>query len=324
MDDSPAWTLGNLRLDPDRRDRDGVLWFLAEEEGFFGAPATTGETAQRLNAHGGLRRPGWKTERTISLKGYAFAPDYPAQRRAVHQITALASEPDRPITVTCHSELGDLSCEVWLDDDVLTTPLDIYNPGIEFSVQVIAPDPRKYGARRNRWRADLPAINTGDGLDFMSGTGVLGLFSLNTVSNSNYYGLDFDDDGGLKFGESNATGIMQLANAGTAPSWPVYTLYGPLQHPVLTAVSGGQRYTMRYEDTLSAGQRLVIDPTVPSVLLGGEATASRRHLLNPAQFSGFAVPGGTEHGGTLSVGLTHEGPSTAAGYVTATVRDAWW
>lgn len=330
MEDSPVWTLGPLRLDPDRADARGVLWFLYEEQGFFGAPETTGSTDQRLGAHGGIRSPGWKTERSISLSGYAFAPSYRELRRAVHQVSAVASNPNAPIPLTCYSELGPLVCSVWLDGEIITKPLDIQRPGIEFSLQLTAPDPRKYATRSRTWRAGLPQINTGDGLDFRGAApspfGAFSTFSALSTSLGNVgHGLDFADDGGLRFGTSNSTGIMQLVNDGTAPTSPVYTLHGPLDSPVLTATTGGVRSTMRYGGSLTAGESLVIDPEAPSVLLGGVDTASRRHLLNPSQFSGFAVPGGdVATAGTLSVGLTHDGPSTAEGYVSATVTDAWW
>lgn len=327
MEDSPVWTLGGLRFDPDRADANGVLWFVSEETGFFGAPANTGETTQRLNQHGAFRSPGWKTERTISLTGHAFAGSYPALRRAVHQITGLLSDPWQGAALTCYTELGPLTTQVYLDGDILTTPLDIYNPGIEWSLQLVAPDPRKYSTTTRTFRADLPRFNTDDGLDFAAGqpsgsTGSDLFTTFAVVAASNGVGLDFETDGGLRFGESNATGFLQLTNSGTAPTSPIYTLHGPLVNPLITATTEGQRSEMRYNDTLGERESVVIDPSAPSVLL--EGTASRRHLLNPAQFAGFAIPGVGVDDGHLSVGLTHEGESTAGGYVTATFREAWF
>lgn len=321
MEDSPVWTLGGLRFDPDRRDANGVLWFVSEETGFFGAPANTGETTQRLNQHGAFRSPGWKTERTISLKGHAFAGSYPALRRAVNQITGLLNDPYDGAALTCYTELGPLTAQVYLDGDILTTPLDIYNPGIEWSLQLVAPDPRKYSTVERTFRADLPRFNINDGLDFQVSTGSgPGLFTTFALSSPTARGLDFTS--GLKFGESNATGFLQLTNTGTAPTSPTYTLYGPLTNPLITATTAGQRSEMRYNDTLGAHETVVIDPAAPSVLL--EGTASRRHLLNPAQFAGFSIPGVDVDDGHLSVGITHEGESTAGGYVTATFREAWF
>ncbi len=324
MEDSPVWTLGDLRFDPDRRDANGVLWFVSEETGFFGAPDNTGETTQRLNQHGAFRSPGWKKERTISLKGHAFAGSYPALRRAVHQMTGMLADPWQDAALTCYTELGPLTAQVYLDGDILTTPLDIYNPGIEWSLQLVAPDPRKYSIVRRTFRADLPRFDTDDGLDFSVGRSSPpeDVFTVFAAAPSDGVGLDFHTDGGLKFGESNATGFLQLTNTGTAPTSPTYTLHGPLTNPLITATTEGQRSEMRYNDTLGERESIVIDPSAPSVLL--EGTASRRHLLNPAQFAGFAIPGVGVDDGHLSVGLTHEGESTAGGYVTATFREAWF
>lgn len=323
VEDSPVWTLGDLRFDPDRTDANGVLWFVAEETGFFGAPGTNADTTQRLNAHGAYRSPGWKTERTISLKGHAFAPSYRALRTAVNQITGILSDPYEPAALTCYTETGPLTCDVYLDGDILTSPLDIYNPGIEFSLQVVAPDPRKYSTVTQTMRADVPRADTGDGLEFVPDDPDTGMFTtFSSPAAGNNGGLDFTTHGGLLFGQSNATGIMQLSNAGTAPTTPIYTLYGPLHTPTLTATTSGQRSELTYNDTLGPGERIVVDPAAPSVLLGG--TASRRHLLNPAQFAGFAIPGTGRDGGRLSVGLTHHGASTDDGYVVATYRNAWF
>lgn len=322
MEDSPLWTLGNLRFDPDTTDANGVLWFLAEEEGFFGAPSTNAETTQRLGAHGAYRSPGYKTERTISLKGNAFAGSYRALRTAVNQITGVLSDPFEPAALTCYAETGPLTCDVYLDGDILTTPLGTNSPGIEWSLQVLAPDPRKYSTVAQSMRAEVPRADTGDGLEFMATPDTTTFSTFSTPAAGGHSGLDFTTHGGLLFGESNATGIMQLVNAGTAPTNPVYTLYGPLTDPTLTATTGGLRSELTYNARLGPGEFVVIDPAAPSVLLAG--TASRRHLLNPAQFAGFAVPGTSRDGGTLSVGLTHQGASTDGGYVVATYRNAWF
>lgn len=318
MEDSPVWTLGSLTLDPDGRDVRGVHWFLHEESGFFGSPKNTGTTTQRLNQHGGFRGTGWKTERSISLKGYAFASDYKALRQSVEQVTGMLSDPDDPTALTCHAETGPVTCDVFLDGEILTQPLDIQGAGIEWSLQVVAPDPRRYAVSSRTMRAGLPQGTVGDGLDFQAG----GTTGLRLMAGTTVRGLDFTTDGGLVFGQSNATGFLQLVNAGTAPTSPIYTLYGPLVEPVLTATTGGITSLLQYNDTIHDGEFIIIDPSARAVLLGG--TASRRHLLNPADFAGFYIPGAGTDNGVLPVGLTHSGEVTSGGYVTAIFRDAWF
>ncbi|MBB5154950.1 phage tail family protein [Saccharopolyspora phatthalungensis] len=309
-----VWTLDWLTLHPDGdyRDASGVQWILTKEQGFWSSPATNASLSPRLARHGAYRSPGWKKQRTISLTGRAYADDYAVLRQAESNVLGLLSDPMKPATLTCYSEIGALCCEVYLDDEILCTPLDVISePGIEFSVQVVAPDPAKYAVEQQVMSSGLPR-DAGDGLDFsqiIAGDTNQGLF----------FGWGADDDG-LTFGTSNASGFMLLTNRGTAPTTPVYTLYGPLTNPTLTAGTA----SMRYNAVLAAGEYVVIDPAAPSVLLGG--TAGRRQLLSPAQFGAFAVPPASPTGepGVLSVGLTHTGAVTDSGYVTAVVRSAWF
>lgn len=306
MEDSPVWSLGSLTLDPDHTDPNGVLWFLSEETGFFGSPAPTAELTPKLNAHGAFRTPGYKPQRTISLKGYAFAPTYAKLRDAVNTVTGLLGGPYESVPLTCYAETGPVTCDVFLDGDILTQPVPAANPIVEWSLQVVAPDPRKYSTQWRTMRATLPRTGE-DGLDFLP--------------EDDPDGLDFT--GGLDFGVDSGAGFLAMTNRGTAPAPLMLTLYGPLSMPMLTAGSTGTYATLRYNATLAEGEFVVIDPSTPTVLLGG--TASRRELLNPAEFQGFYVPPRRNgRPGELSVGLSHSGPATDTGWVEVRFRDAWF
>ena len=196
---------------------------------------------------------------------------------------------------------------------VLTVPLKFLNTNaFEFNISLVAADPRKYSDQWRSLRAEIPQATSTDGLNF-------------AVVDDTKAGLDFSGLG-LSFGASNASGRLQLANAGTAPSTPIFTLVGPLVNPTLTSsIDGITQYRLTYNATLGAGERVVIDPAAPSVLLDG--TASRRWLLNPAQFSGFHIPpanGWNGQPGALNVGLSHQGATDAGGYATADYRDAYF
>jgi hypothetical protein len=310
-----VWNLDWITFDPrpETRDAHGVQWILVEEKGFWGTPGTNATTNPRLNEHGEVRSPGWKKARTITLTGRCYAEDFTTLRRAESKVNSLLSDPTEPGKLVCHSEFGPLACDVYLDDDIICTPLEVVSePGIEFSVQVIAPDPRKYTVDwSDLQQASLP-MESDDGLDFQQNIPP-DLFS------GLFFGGGVDD--GLMFGTSNSTGFISLRNPGTAPTSPMFTINGPLTNPTLTTSTG----QMTYNGTLAAGEFVVIDPSAPSVLLGG--TSDRRHLLYPANFEAFTVPAAdpvTDLPGTLSVGLSHTGSATATGYVTATVRGAWF
>lgn len=309
-----VWTLDNITFhhSPKVRDSSGVQWILTEEKGFWGAPATGATLSPRLNKHGIYRSPGWKKERVVSLTGRCYSGNYQVLRQAEANVLGLLSDPKVPGKLTCFSELGALALDVYLDDEILCKPLNIVSePGIEFSIQVIAPDPRKYSVEQQTQSAVLPFDN-GDGLDF---TQVV----TPDANQGLYYGLGTATDG-LTFGTSNSSGFMTLQNAGTAPTSPIYTLYGPLTTPTLTTSAGS---TLRYNASLAGGEFVVIDPSAPSVLFNG--TTTRRELLYPANFDGFNVPGAINGvNGTLSVGLTHAGAASATGYVQAVYKSAWF
>ena len=301
-----VWTLGGITFHPrgDVRDANGVQWILTKEQGFWGAPKTNAQFSARLQRHGAWRSPGWKTQRTITLTGRCYAMGYAALRRAESTVLALLSDPTTPATLTCYSEIGPLSVDVFLDADTTCTPLDVVSePGVEFSLQVVAPDPRKYSPDWITMQASLP-VDSGDGLDFLQVvSGDTGL----------YFGTGSGD--GLVFGTSNSTGYMQLSTVGTAPSYPIFTLYGPLTNPTLTASDGN---TLRYNGTLADGEYVEIDTGTPSVVFGGYD--QRRQLLYPAKYESFAIPAG----GMVSVGLSHSGAASATGHVQARYRTAWF
>ncbi|MBB1153525.1 phage tail domain-containing protein [Amycolatopsis dendrobii] len=309
-----VWTLENIRFHHayDVRDADGVQWILTKEEGFWGTPGTNATLSPRLNKHGQFRSPGWKKERTVTLTGRCYHPDYEVLRRAEANVLGLLSDPRAPGTLTCYSEIGVLSLDVFLDDAILCTPLDIVSePGIEFSIQLVAPDPRKYSPETQVQTVGLPQ-DTGDGLDFSQVVSP-------EVDSGLYFGLGSSTTG-LTFGTFNGVGFMTLSNPGTAPATPVFTLYGPLTSPVLTTSTG---YSLRYNGTLGANDYVTIDPAVPAVVLNGQT--SRRELLYPANFEAFNVPPAVAgQPGTLSVGLAHSGASTAGGYATAAYRAYWF
>lgn len=302
-----TWQIDSLVFND--RDAFGCEWVVDTETGWTGAaPPRTNRTA-RINAHGSYRSAVWRGDRTIALTGYCAAPDALSRRAAEQRIAAICADPDTLYTLRCNEESGPLVADVELDDEVQVKIL--HERWFTWSVQFAAPDPRKYALDEQRMSTGL-AHDAGDGLDFaqiVAPDSEGGLF----------FGYGLDDDG-LQFGTSNATGFMNLSNVGTAPTTPVYTITGPLTNPMLTTEFG----SVRYNATLDEGEFVVIDPAAPSVLLGG--VSSQRHLLNPAQFGAFSVPPRRAEGipGVLSVGLTHTGPSTAIGQVTAVYRAAYF
>lgn len=311
----PLWHLDWLTLGGRGHiDTNGIQWILMDQTGFWDSPDARVDVTDRSNAHGSYVGPIYYKERVITLKGRAFSDDAAILRRYWSLITGLCADPEDSYRLACDSEIGTLYCRVRRDGAVITTPFPLLNTNsFDFSVQLIATDPRKYSSQQRTMRANLPSATSGDGLNFTAGT-------------APNVGLEFQNGtDGLVFGLQNSSGLLQLTNDGTAPTAPVYELHGPLTTPTIRAWKGDRSYAMTYNDTLADGEYLTLDPSEPAVLLGG--TASRRWLLNPAEFAGFYVPAAdpaTNQPGRLSVGLTHEGGTEDTGYLTATFADAYF
>ncbi|QUH01446.1 phage tail family protein [Saccharopolyspora erythraea] len=279
-------------------------WLQSEDGGWSSPPAVSTKTG-RVNAHGAVVSPVWKDARSITLEGRAYAPSDAAVKMLAAYLKGICADPNKTYRLSSKTEIGEIECQVKLDGPVLIDSGDDFSSSITFSIQLVAPDPRLYRSEWQTMATGLPRDTTG-GLDFSDP------------------GLDFSDPG-LQFGTSSTqTGFVVLRNTGTAPAPVVFTLRGPLTNPSITTTVDGESYTMKYNDTLTEGEFVVINPEHPSVLLGG--TASRRELLNPADFRGFYVPPAVPYGppGELRVGLIHEGAFTETGTLTAEWRSASW
>lgn len=303
-----TWDLDGMSFNA--ADQFGCEWVVDTDTGWSGSASTRTNRTPKVGGHGSFRGAAYRDVRTIAITGYCAAPDPVARRLAERRIAGVCSDPTRLFSLRCNEETGSLTADVELDDEVVVTTL--HERWFKWSLQLAAPDPRKYSVEWQTMSTGLAQDATSDGLDFSQ-----------VVAPDSAQGLWFgygDDATGLTFGTSNATGFMNLTNVGSAPSFPVYTIFGPLTNPTLTTSSG----SMRYNGALADGEFVTIDPAVPSVLVGG--TASQRRNLNPAAFQAFAIPPASTDGtaGRLTVGLTHTGAITSVGRVEAAFRNAWF
>jgi hypothetical protein len=298
----PVWTIDGIALNGDP-DSSGVTWIGDEDSDPLSAPAPTATFTPKYQRHGSFWLPGFveRGKATFTIRAYAQRDNWVALRRASLRMLALCQDQTRLYPLVFQSEVGNLVQYVTREGDILIKHVEAEVPAFMASVQFTAPDPRRYD---ETWTTLTTGVPQGSisGLDFSAGSGA---------------GLDFDagSGAGLDFGPAVSAGTIVLDNTrGTAPTAPTMTLAGPLTTPVLT-VSGG---SIKYNATLATGEFVVINPEDPSVLLGG--TASRGYLANPANWDAFAV----QPGSSLSIGLSHSGPSTDLGTLTARFRAAYW
>jgi len=99
-------------------------------------------------------------------------------------------------------------------------------------------------------------------------------------------GTGFNMAFNVGFGGAIALNGATVTNAGTHVAYPQITIAGPITNPVLTDSYNG--WTMAFAITLAAGDIMVVDCKLKSVILNG--TVSRRNTL--AGLRWFSIPAG--------------------------------
>jgi hypothetical protein len=87
----------------------------------------------------------------------------------------------------------------------------------------------------------------------------------------------------------NVTAQQSVFNAGDAPTWPRFTITGPIANPVLLNNTSGQQIALSY--TLNAGETLQVYPQTGRILFGG--TADRYSAYQFATSSWWQLGAGT-------------------------------
>lgn len=108
--------------------------------------------------------------------------------------------------------------------------------------------------------------------------GVSGLHTATTGLPSSSGGLIVPFTVPFIIGATVTAGRIQITNAGTAPTALQLRIDGPVQEPRVTLQTPTGPQTLRYHDTLLAGQWLDIDTKARTVLLNG--AVSRRGLVS--------------------------------------------
>ncbi|MEU3962925.1 hypothetical protein AB0F42_24485 [Streptomyces buecherae] len=92
------------------------------------------------------------------------------------------------------------------------------------------------------------------------------------------------------YGSAGTSGRIQAVNAGSAPSYPVLRIDGPVINPQVEQVNTGA--TLLIDATLQPGEYLVIDTRTRAVLLQG--TAPRRQWVRAGSKWPILQPGSNE------------------------------
>lgn len=162
-----------------------------------------------------------------------------------------------------------------------------------FQIPLIAADSRKYAAWTDPQSA-LPSGGSGDGMTFPV-VGPLGAT--------------------LDFGTFSPTGLITLRNSGTAPSWPVFHVFGGIDASGFEIISGDD--VIRFTGAVPLGAELVLDPYAGgrAVLSGVDVTGAS---LTRSEWQAV-MPRSTR---TFS--FDPLGSADATARLEAHFREAWW
>jgi hypothetical protein len=262
-------------------DADGVEWWVTKEDGWSSGPGVRLELADRPQRDGAFDAPSFRSARVITLEGTAVAPDEDTRERAKDRLAAVLADGSAPSELVVRERTVTRRALVRLSAG--TKVVDTTPVSFDWSLQVTAPDPLRYGADVHELSCGLP--RPGQGIKFP---------------------LGFP----LVFGQAEG-GSLALGNAGTAPARPVWTITGPCTQPVIRNDSTGER--LAFSLSLAEGDVLTVDTAARTVFLG---EASRRSVLQPRS-SWFGLPPGSTAIGFAAF------DNTQAGTLTVRWRDAW-
>lgn len=215
-------------------DDNGVRWVLESITGWDGAPATTGDSAQRSADHGVWLGSAYYGPRLIEVVG-SVQTDWETGNDCITQLAAAV-----PISDTAVAKIGgagpDLQAEVRMNGELLVTGSQNVT---RFSLSLIAPDPRRYGDE----------VTESTGLPLTTG----GLTVPMTVP--------------LSMPAVTSSGRLTVTNAGNMATRPVFAVTGPCPPFTITQTSTGRRLSAL--EAVDPGRVLYLDTDQRMALLDG-------------------------------------------------------
>lgn len=266
----------------------GVNMKLVDIPGWYGGPGVRRDSTPRLWTHGQFSERGWREARLVTLQG-AVVCDTRAQAAAVLDSVAsvLADGTEGLLTVN-DPDIGPRWAKVLLAG----SPKTMWNgtDTVEFSLDLLAADPRKYGTSTS---AATAIAAPGGGLVYPLGSPA--------------------PPGVLDYGATGTPGTVALANKGSADTAPVFTVTGDLPNGfTITNVETGRRLV--YASAILAGQYLRLDTADGSVKL--EGYADRSALLTVRQWTRLSP---------YSTGTwLFEAQGSTGALLSVEVKPAWW
>lgn len=247
-------TLGSLLLTD--VDADGIQWGVTGLDG-WGASAGTISPQQKPRQDGAWAGWSYRKPRSIVLSGQAVLPSSDAATLAVDKLVSAASLDETTLTIV---ESGaSRYATVRRDGEVVAK----WTPGagliFDWSIQLVAVDPRKFGAELSA-STNLPSTTGGLTIPFTIP------FAINAVQ---------------------VSGDVSLTNPGNVTGPVTLRIDGPCVGPSITHVGpGGLVQTVALAAySMGVGEFLTVDMEARQVLAQGQA--SRAGFLTSRQWFGF-------------------------------------
>lgn len=265
----------------------GTNQVLTSLEGWYSPAGTRRSGTERLWAHGSFSERGWREQRVISVGGHIYTDTRAAAAEMTDTLSAALADGTAGQFIVDDADLGRRTATVYITG----APTVSWQGGLDilFEIDMVAPDPRKYGELVT---SSTPAASPGGGL----------VFDLFTGQNA----------GVLDFGDTGNPGTVTFENVGTADTAPVFTVTGYAPGFTITEVNSGARLV--YSQTLAAGQSLVLNAADGSVLLDGYA--DRSAYLTRREW--------TRVNGKTRATYLFESPGNAGASLQIGAKPAWW
>lgn len=216
------------------RDDATGLEIVVEDIQGWGSPSSNVQFYKRPRQHGSWSGEAWLNPRTIVLSGYIAAPSGGVLRDGKDMLNAACGLDETLLSI---SEAGfPRTCMARRSDEILYH--DTSDTAADFSLQMVADDPRKLGAQ----------LNPNTGLAISTG------------------GLTFPITFPIEFDSTTVTGLITVTNNGNIDGSVVLRLDGPVTDPVINQTVGSQVITFAMTYGLAAGNWLTIDMENETVL----------------------------------------------------------
>jgi hypothetical protein len=285
---SPVYTLGAWQGNV--RDDFGVEWIVEGEDGWSSSPPVRALIEDKVAGDGSWSGPGAYAARVIGLTGKALASDRVSMLQAKERIKAVGSPRALSTLQVDEAHLSRMAL-VRQSDQIAITDYGAF--GFQWSLILVAPDPRRYSVDVTSGATGLPS----------------------TITTGRTYTETFPIlYGGGGVAASGSVLFTQYGNYDQTPATIVFS--GPVVTPQVAHVQTGRSLTFDLE--LRQGETLTVDLGGQAVLLNG--SASRVSSLTPGSAWFSLVPGPNE---LQFRGQAGSSPDGTTPLMTVTAASAW-